>query len=78
MPIVIARSLERIVSAGTADGANATALPTAMSTAATACTVSAGGRSSRSPRAMAKRNLGRLYGEDLEFEDVRALLASLS
>jgi len=28
-------------------------------------------------RAMAKRDLGRLYGEDPEFEDVRALLASL-
>lgn len=30
-----------------------------------------------SKRAMAKRDLGRLYGEDPEFEDVRALLASL-
>jgi tetratricopeptide (TPR) repeat protein len=28
-------------------------------------------------RAMAKRDLGRLYGEDPEFEDVRVLLASL-
>jgi tetratricopeptide (TPR) repeat protein len=29
-------------------------------------------------RAMAKRDLGRLYGEDPDFEDVRALLTSLS
>ena len=28
-------------------------------------------------RAMAKRDLGRLYGEDPGFEDVRTLLASL-